>query len=124
MNRSLPGLLLISLLLMQAACSTGPVILTFDSRLSAQERARISAALDDLGIPYSLNEHAIPPDIDNPTLIYPIAYPDSGQINTVVASVEELGYTLTLRHSPYKGHGYSQDRFGIYLMPQGAEPGN
>lgn len=124
MNRILPGLLLTSLLLMQVACSTGPAILTLDSRLSAQERARVSAALDDLGIPYSLNDHPVPPDIDRSTLIYPIAYPDPGQINTVVATLEALGYTLTLRHSPYKWHAYSNDRFGIYLVPQKAEKDN
>lgn len=115
MKNTVPGLLLSFLLLLQVACSAGPVILSFD-KIPANRQAQVKVALDETGIEYDVNPYGVPDAINSPTLIYPITYPAPGQINAVVEAVEALGYSLKLRQSPYKNHAYSSDRFGLYLM--------
>ncbi len=120
--------MLLLVLLFVSACATTRVHL-FTQGIAPEQLSRVSTSLRHHGFRVHLVDLQ-PPDLAGATLIYSPAHPRIADIDTIRATLSELGYTsLDPVAVGTENHSYSRRNVGVYLgqaetrrQPQSTEP--
>lgn len=103
------------------SCSSTQVHL-YTRYLSEQETDKITKALEEKDFDVVVNTLAFPDDIQQSTLLYSPFVKGEDNLNVLISSLENLGWTLPRVQPLLAGnHYYTKNSVGLLLLPDGVK---